>query len=983
MSGPPHRVCTVDEDDELEPWEADDDLDDVGPEGADPYDPDGDVELGVVPQTGAGLFDAPVAPTGVSESAAASPTSSVGGSSAADDAPTPDRSEPAVALALYRRYRPDTFAQVVGQEHVTQPLQRALANNRVNHAYLFSGPRGCGKTTSARILARALNCENGPAAEPCGHCQSCRDLATGGPGSIDVIEIDAASHGGVDDARDLRERAFFAPVASRYKIYIIDEAHMVTTQGFNALLKLVEEPPPHVKFIFATTEPDKVIGTIRSRTHHYPFRLVPPKVLTHYLAEICEKEGISVESGVLPLVVRAGGGSVRDSLSVLDQLLGGASDRGVTYEHATGLLGYTPESLLDEMVEAFAAGEGAGVFSVVDKVIEAGQDPRRFAEDLLGRLRDLVIVAAVPDALSSGLVDVSPEQGETYVAESKAMGLGELTRAADVIAEGLTQMRGTTAPRLHLELMCARVLLPGADVAERGINARLDRIERRLNLGGLDTGVPMGDLPRAAGASSAQVDAVRPPAPAAPAPGTTPAPSAGPEATAPAPPRSAAAPDTESRPRGRRSAPTSAGGDAPSGPAAATPGAPTPGPARPVRPERPPRPERTRPAPAAAAEPAAAPRPEGPAVESPAAETPRQAAPSGSGARGLTTQDARDRWGDLLEAVGARRRFTKVLLEGNAAVVSLVNNVLTIALSSPGARASFERPREREVFLEAVAQVFGAVLQVETLIDPEAARQQHTRRGGQQQPAHQQQPAQRPAPTGPGRAAEPLHPQRARPTTPRSEAPRPEAQRSAAPQPEANRHAPRGPREGRPTTPPSADGDAAHHAGSHHAGPHRDVPPPLEPPDDPWDEPPPEDDPYGDPYGPQPVGPGTTGPARTVAPVRPAEQAVTPAPSVTASAVPEPAAPTARTPRPAPAVAPEPRPSPEPRRASESRPSRYSQVAAAPPPPREPTPEEEAAAYANDDVTVGEGYESAAELLTNVLGAELLLEEQQETGMGS
>src|SRR6478736_3241027 len=390
-------------------------------------------------------------------------------------------------LALYRRYRPETFSEVIGQEHVTEPLRAALANNRVNHAYLFSGPRGCGKTTSARILARALNCEKAPIADPCGECQSCRDLARGGPGSIDVIEIDAASHGGVDDARDLREKAFFAPVKSKYKVYIIDEAHMVSTQGFNALLKLVEEPPPHLRFIFATTEPDKVIPTIRSRTHHYPFRLIPPRLLSSYLSELCAKEGVTIEPAALPLVVRAGGGSARDTLSVLDQLLGGAGPAGVTYDLTTGLLGYTPDTLLDDVVDAFAAGDGAAVFGVVDKVIETGQDPRRFTEDLLRRLRDLVIVAAVPDAPATGLIDCSEDQGERLVAQAARFGSSELSRAADIAATGLTEMRGATAPRLLLELLCARILLPGADHATDGVLARLDRLEKRLTITGTPT----------------------------------------------------------------------------------------------------------------------------------------------------------------------------------------------------------------------------------------------------------------------------------------------------------------------------------------------------------------------------------------------------------------------------------------------------------------------------------------------------------------
>jgi DNA polymerase-3 subunit gamma/tau len=387
-------------------------------------------------------------------------------------------------LALYRRYRPETFAEVIGQEHVTEPLRAALAGNRVSHAYLFSGPRGCGKTTSARILARALNCEKAPVADPCGECDSCQDLARGGPGSIDVIEIDAASHGGVDDARDLREKAFFAPVRSRYKVYIIDEAHMVSTQGFNALLKLVEEPPEHLRFIFATTEPEKVIPTIRSRTHHYPFRLIPPRLMSSYLGELAEKEGVRIEPAALPLVVRAGAGSARDTLSVLDQLIGGAGPEGVTHELASGLLGYTPDALLDEVVDAFAAGDGAAVFGVVDKVIETGQDPRRFTEDLLRRLRDLVIVTAVPGATATGLIDVSEDQGERLVAQAARFGAADLSRAADILATGLTEMRGATAPRLLLEMLCARVLLPGADHSTEGIAARLDRLERRVAITG-------------------------------------------------------------------------------------------------------------------------------------------------------------------------------------------------------------------------------------------------------------------------------------------------------------------------------------------------------------------------------------------------------------------------------------------------------------------------------------------------------------------
>ena len=365
-----------------------------------------------------------------------------------------------MTTALYRRYRPDTFDQVIGQEHVTEPLKAALRANRVTHAYLFSGPRGCGKTTSARILARCLNCAQGPTDTPCGQCESCRELATGGPGSLDVVEIDAASHGGVDDARDLRERATFAPVRDRYKIFIIDEAHMVTNQGFNALLKLVEEPPEHVKFVFATTEPERVIGTIRSRTHHYPFRLVPPDVLGPYLTSLCAEEHVGVGEGVLTLVMRAGGGSVRDTLSVLDQLMAGAIDGQVTYQTAVALLGYTDSALLDESVDALAGGDGSAAFRVVERMVESGHDPRRFVEDLLQRLRDLLIIAVAGDGARDVLADTPHDQFERMQRQAQNWGPHGLSRAADLTDEALRAMTGATSPRLQLELLVGRILVP-------------------------------------------------------------------------------------------------------------------------------------------------------------------------------------------------------------------------------------------------------------------------------------------------------------------------------------------------------------------------------------------------------------------------------------------------------------------------------------------------------------------------------------------
>ncbi|HLM88438.1 MAG TPA: DNA polymerase III subunit gamma and tau [Streptosporangiaceae bacterium] len=394
---------------------------------------------------------------------------------------------PGSGLALYRKYRPATFAEVKGQDHVTGPLRQALRTGRISHAYLFSGPRGCGKTSSARILARSLNCVNGPTPDPCGVCDSCVALAPSGPGSIDVIEIDAASHGGVDDARELRERAFYTPVAGRFKIYIIDEAHMVTQQGFNALLKLVEEPPPHLKFIFATTEPEKVIPTIRSRTHHYPFRLVPPSILRELMQDILRAEGAAFEDAVLPLVVRAGAGSVRDSLSVLDQLLAGSDESGLSYDRAVALLGYTDASLLDEIVDAFAAADGAAVFAAVNRVVEGGHEPRRFAADLLDRFRDLIILAAVPHAAETGLLDLSPDRAERMAAQAGRFGQAGLTRAAEIVSAGLDQMRGATSPRLLLELMCAQVLLPAAATDEKSLLARLERLES----GGRGTSAPL------------------------------------------------------------------------------------------------------------------------------------------------------------------------------------------------------------------------------------------------------------------------------------------------------------------------------------------------------------------------------------------------------------------------------------------------------------------------------------------------------------
>ncbi|MFD5627485.1 DNA polymerase III subunit gamma and tau [Streptomyces sp. NPDC127072] len=670
------------------------------------------------------------------------------------------------SLALYRRYRPESFAEVIGQEHVTDPLQQALRNNRVNHAYLFSGPRGCGKTTSARILARCLNCEQGPTPTPCGECQSCRDLARNGPGSIDVIEIDAASHGGVDDARDLREKAFFGPAGSRYKIYIIDEAHMVTSAGFNALLKVVEEPPEHLKFIFATTEPEKVIGTIRSRTHHYPFRLVPPGTLREYLGEVCGQEGIPVAEGVLPLVVRAGAGSVRDSMSVMDQLLAGAGEAGVTYAMATSLLGYTDGSLLDSVVEAFAAGDGAAAFEVVDRIIEGGNDPRRFVADLLERLRDLVILAAVPDAAEKGLIDAPVDVVERMQAQAGVFGAAELSRAADLVNEGLTEMRGATSPRLQIELICARVLLPAAYGDERSLMARLDRVERGVNFSGGGGAPAMGYVPGAAtdahgqGYGQGHAQGV----------GAGPGQSEGSVSSAGAvvPPGGGVA-AARAAARGAGGGPVADSGSpaaGPSGPAAASPTTPVAAPPGAVPPAvapaaaappvaAPPQaPHTPTPAPAV---PPAAPAPSGaapgswptptaagsgrrpggwptaaltgggqPAASAPATPAPSAGAPApapapapaaGFAAPAGGGPDPRMLWPNILEAVKNRRRFTWILLSQNAQVSGFDGTTLQIGFVNAGARDNFASSGSEEVLRQALVEQFNVQWKIESIVD--------------------------------------------------------------------------------------------------------------------------------------------------------------------------------------------------------------------------------------------------------------------------
>ncbi len=595
-----------------------------------------------------------------------------------------------VSTALYRRYRPETFADVIGQEHVTEPLMQALRSGRVNHAYLFSGPRGCGKTTSARILARCLNCDEGPTPDPCGQCESCQALARGGAGSVDVIEIDAASHGGVDDARDLRERAAFGPAQARYKVYIIDEAHMVTPHGFNALLKVVEEPPEHVKFIFATTEPDKVLSTIRSRTHHYPFHLVPPQRLTGYLEQLCGAEGIELEPGVLSFVTRAGGGSVRDSLSVLDQLISGADERGLTYEGAAALLGFTDVELLDSVVDAVGAQDGAAVFGQVDKVMESGHDPRRFVEDLLERYRDLIVVAAVGDRAAGLLRGMPEDQVERLRQQASVHGPATLTRCADIISRGLSEMTGAVSYRLHLELICARLLLPAAS-GEEGYAARLDRIERRL----------------AAGSGSSSTPAQAPPAQGSPAAA-----------------RQAAAPQY-----GRQQVPPPQGPpQGPAGPAADPPQSrpatrvPEPHPA----PTPAPQPSGTPPGgpPRASSPPAAPGPPTEPGQQAAGGQQPtagEQSGVTGSAPGTLDTEAVRRSWPEILDKVKEIRRVTWTLVSVNSTVLDYDGQRVLLGLSSEGLAATFNQGVHAEVVRQGLVDAIGLDARVEGTAAPGGA----------------------------------------------------------------------------------------------------------------------------------------------------------------------------------------------------------------------------------------------------------------------
>ncbi|HEU0190465.1 MAG TPA: DNA polymerase III subunits gamma/tau [Mycobacterium sp.] len=584
-------------------------------------------------------------------------------------------------MALYRKYRPATFAEVVGQEHVTEPLCTALAAGRINHAYLFSGPRGCGKTSSARILARSLNCAQGPTPTPCGVCDSCVALAPNGPGSIDVIELDAASHGGVDDTRDLRDRAFYAPAQSRYRVFIIDEAHMVTTAGFNALLKIVEEPPDHLIFVFATTEPEKVLPTIRSRTHHYPFRLLPPRTMRELIGRICEQESVVVDDAVYPLVIRAGGGSPRDTLSVLDQLLAGAEDDHVTYQRTLGLLGATDVALIDDAVDALAAGDAPALFGAVEAVVDAGHDPRRFAVDLLERFRDLIVLQVVPDAAAKGVVDAPVDMLDRMRDQAVRIGPATLTRYAEVVHAGLGEMRGATAPRLLLEVVCARLLLPSASDTESAVLQRVERIEQRL-----DMSIPSG------GGAPASAESARPARYTRPSQAAGPAPAAEPSVPAPAAEPSAPEPEPEA---------VTPSPPEPAAPKAAPPPKPAPVPPAAIEPPPPAEPE---PAP----EPSPVPEPPSAAGSMQPGLSSRADARSSPPA-GLGEPDAaavRAIWSTVRDKVRQRSRSTEAMLAG-ATVRAVDGHTLVLTHESAPLAKRLCEQRNTDVIVEALKDALG------------------------------------------------------------------------------------------------------------------------------------------------------------------------------------------------------------------------------------------------------------------------------------
>jgi DNA polymerase-3 subunit gamma/tau len=690
-----------------------------------------------------------------------------------------------VVTALYRRYRPDTFAEMIGQSQVTEPLMTALRTNRVNHAYLFSGPRGCGKTTSARILARCLNCAEGPTDTPCGKCSSCIELSRDGGGSLDVVEIDAASHNGVDDARDIRERAIFAPARDRYKIFILDEAHMVTPQGFNALLKIVEEPPEHVKFIFATTEPEKVIGTIRSRTHHYPFRLVPPAQMLDYVQSLCDTEGVTVAPGVLPLVVRAGGGSPRDTLSLLDQLMAGSDNDTVDYERAVALLGYTHAALLDEVIDAIAARDAAGAFNAVDRVVQTGQDPRRFVEDLLERLRDLIVVAATSaEGAAAVLRGIPQDELDRMSVQSMKFGAAELSRSADIVNTALTEMTGATSPRLHLELMIARVLVPSSDETERGALARVERLERRV---GVSDSV-------GAGAGAAAADGV------------------GSGASASGVGSGASASGVGSGASASSAVPR----------AAEIPQAPV---AEPVR-AMPPASVSSR---ESASELADAPAPSpAPSVSAGTAEAPDSVPVEPVGA--VTTQQVKDAWPQILDAVQKAKRSAWMVVF-TAQVRSLNGDVLTLSFPSDNDVASFRQPSSggalgvSEYLRQAIVDVLG--IRVKYIAKTDGAPAAQTGLSAPASPSTTASPSDRPAAaTSPvirsrsDQTSEASGPSAAAVTTEWAVASIPGGGAASAPAPQTTVATPTVPT---PTEPASIA-----------AAPYDDVPPPeIEPPDEP------------------------------------------------------------------------------------------------------------------------------------------------------